>query len=187
MPQLVFRVVSQVPADATDIRDASDAGLARIDALRFRASALRVAAIVLAVLAAIVAASALPALLGRLRGGRRRAETPVSDHAVLQAVATRLDALVDANPTGDLDAAAVAEAHHLVRVVAGIAAGHGVRQAPLARGAGSARGPDRRGRLAGTRPCRGDVERDGRDREPGDRGVAGFGRGRRAGTTRGPR
>ena len=27
MPQLVFRVVSQVPADATDIRDASDAGL----------------------------------------------------------------------------------------------------------------------------------------------------------------
>ncbi len=136
MPQLVFRVVSQVPADATDIRDASDAGLARIDALRFRASALRVAAIVLVVLAAIVAASALPALVGRLRGGRRRAETRVSDHAVLQAVATRLGALVEANPTGDLDAAAVAEAHHLVRVVAGIAAGHGVRQAPLARGAG---------------------------------------------------
>ena len=93
MPQLVFRVVSQVPADATDIRDASDAGLGRIDALSFRASAFRVAALILAGLAVIVALSALPGLLGRLRGDRRRAVAPVSDHAVLQAVAKRLGAL----------------------------------------------------------------------------------------------
>ena len=134
MPQLVFRIVSQVPADATDIRDASDAALGRIDAIRFRASALRIAALMLGGLALVVALSAVPALLVRLRGGRTRRVAAVSETPVLRAVAARLSALVDAHPTGELDVGAVADAHHLVRLVAGVAAGLGVRQAALARG-----------------------------------------------------
>ena len=134
MPQLVFRIVSQVPADATDIRDAGDAGLGRIDGMRFRASAFRIAALLLGGLALVVALSAVPALLGRLRGGRARGTAGVSEAAVLCAVTARLSALVDAHPTGELDADAVADAHHLVRLVAGVAAGLGVRQATLTRG-----------------------------------------------------
>ncbi len=85
MPQLVFRIVSQVPADATDIRDSGDATLGRIDALRFRASAFRIAALMLGGLALVVALSAGPALLVRLRGGRARRVTGVSEAAVLRA------------------------------------------------------------------------------------------------------
>jgi hypothetical protein len=133
MPQLVFRVVSQVPTDATDIRDAGDAGLGRIDALRFRASALRVAALFLAGLALIVALTALPGILGRLRGGRARRSAGVSEAAVLHTAARRLGEVIDRHPTGDLDAAALADAHHLVRLVAAVAAGLGVRQVALAR------------------------------------------------------
>jgi hypothetical protein len=135
MPQLMFRVVSQVPADATDIRDSADAGLARVDALRFRASAFRVAALVLTALAAVLAISAVPALLRRLRGGQRRAAAQVSEAAILRTVAARLTAILDAHPTGDLTAEAAAEAQQLVRIVAGLAARAGVRQAPLGRGA----------------------------------------------------
>jgi hypothetical protein len=134
MPQLVFRVVSQVPADATDIRDSGDAGLARVDGLRFRASAFRVAALVLGALAAVLAISVLPALLRRWRGGQRRAAPQVSEAAILRTAAARLTALVDAHPAGDLDPDAAAQAHQLVRMVAGVAAGVGVRQAPLAKG-----------------------------------------------------
>jgi len=140
MPQLVFRVVSQVPADATDIRDAGDASLARIDALRFRASALRVATLVLVVLAVIAGASALPALLRRWRGGRGRADAGLSDAAVLRAAAGRLGDIVDRHPLGDLDADALAQAHQATRIIAASAAGLDVRQAPLAAGASTPEG-----------------------------------------------
>ena len=136
MPQLAFRVVSQVPADATDIRDAGDASLGRIDALRFRASAFRVAALMLGGLALVAALSAVPAMLVRLRGGRARRATGVSEAAVLRAAASRLAALVDAHPTGELDAEALADAHHMARLAAGLAAGLGVRQAAVARDQG---------------------------------------------------
>jgi hypothetical protein len=135
MPQLVFRVVSQVPADATDIRDAGDASLARIDALRFRASALRVATLVLGVLALVAAATALPGLVGRLRGGRAAAATGLSEAAVLRGAAVQLGGILDRHPTGDLDADALAQAHQAARVVAASAAGLGVRQRPLPAGA----------------------------------------------------
>jgi hypothetical protein len=140
MPPLAFRVVSQVPTDATDIRDAGDAGLGRIDALRFRASAFRVAALFLAGLALVVALTALPGILGRLRGGRARRSAGVSEAVVLHTAARRLAEVIDAHPTGDLDAAALADAHHLVRLVAAVALGLGVRQAALARHQGVTEG-----------------------------------------------
>ena len=187
MPQLVFRVVSQVPADATDIRDASDAGLARIDALGFRASALRVAAHRPGGARRHRRASALPALVGRLRGGRRRAETRVvRPRRAAGASRTRLGALIEAHPTGDLDAAAVAEAHQLVRVVAGIAAGHGVAAGAAGPGAGVPEGRiavdgwlGRAGRVTSNATA-GTVA-------PDDRGPAGVGGRRRPRPARGPR
>ena len=134
MPQLVFRVVSQVPADATDIRDAGDASLATVDALRFRASAFRVATLLLAVLALVAGASAVPALVGRWRGGSARGPAGLSDAVVLRAAAGQLADVAARHPTGDFDAEAIAQAHQAVRVVAAGAAGLAVRQAPLAVG-----------------------------------------------------
>ncbi|MGD9905480.1 MAG: hypothetical protein AB7U83_18580, partial [Vicinamibacterales bacterium] len=136
MPQLVFRVVSQVPADATDIRDAGDASLASIDAWRFRAAGLRVAALLLAVLAVIAAVSAVPGALAQLRHGQVRSAAGLSDAVVLRAAAGHLGALIDRHPTGELDSEALAEAQRAVRIIAASAAGLEVRQMPLAAGAG---------------------------------------------------
>ena len=145
MPQLVFRVVSQVPADATDIRDAGDASLAQVEALRFRASAFAVAAWLLAALAALVGVSVAMPLWRRARGVRARHEGVVSDRAVLQAAAARLGAVLDANPAADFDLDAMADAHHAMRLVAAIAGGFGVRQSAIP---GTAAVPD--GRLVAT-------------------------------------
>jgi hypothetical protein len=145
MPQLVFRVVSQVPADATDIRDAGDASLARVEALRFRASAFAVAAWLLAALAALVGVSVAVPLWRRARGVRMRHDALVSDRAVLQAAAARLGAVLDASPAADFDADAIAGAHHAMRLVAAIAGGFGVRQSAIP---GTTAVPD--GRLVAT-------------------------------------
>jgi hypothetical protein len=131
MPQLAFRVVSQVPADATDIRDAGDASLARVDALRFRSSTFAVAAALLAALAALVALSVVVPVRQRTRGGRARRLSGVADRTVLRAAAARLGALLDSRADGDWDAEALSEAHHAVRVIAAVASGHGVRQAAV--------------------------------------------------------
>lgn len=131
MPQLVFRVVSQVPADATDIRDAGDASLGRVDALRFRASVFAGAAALLAVLAVLVGTSAAVPIWRRTRGTRIRREAGVSDRAVLQAAGAHLDAVLAAHPAGDFDADAIAGAHQAVRLVAAIAAGQPVRQSAV--------------------------------------------------------
>jgi hypothetical protein len=134
MPQLVFRVVSQVPADATDIRDAGDASLAQVDALRFRASAFAGIAALLAVLAVLIGASAVVPIWRRTRGTRIRRDRDgaVSDRAVLQAAGAHLDAVLAAHPGGDVDADAIASAHHALRLVAAIAAGQTVRQSAVA-------------------------------------------------------
>lgn len=128
MPQLVFRVVSQVPADATDIRDASDASLAQVDALRFRASVFAGVAALLAVLAVLIGASAVVPIWRRTRGTRTRRDAVVSESAVLRAAGAHLDAVLAAHPAGDFDADAIASAHHALRLVAAIAGGQTVRQ-----------------------------------------------------------
>ncbi len=128
MPQLVLRVVSQVPADATDIRDAGDASLAEVDALRFRASVFAGVAALLAVLAVLIGGSAVVPIWRRARGTRTRRDAVVSDRAVLQAARAHLDAVLAAHPAGDFDADAIASAHHALRLVAAIAGGQPVRQ-----------------------------------------------------------
>lgn len=145
MPQLVFRVVSQVPADAVDIRDAGDASLGQVDRLRFRASVLAGVAALLAVLAVLAGVGAAVPLWRRAGGIRTRRDAVVSDRAVLQAAGARLEAVLAAHPGGDFDADAVASAHHALRLVAAIAGGQPVRQTPAP---GPAAAPE--GRLVAT-------------------------------------
>jgi hypothetical protein len=135
MPQLVFRVASQVPADADDIRDSTDASLAEIQALRFRANAFSVAAMVLTVLGVIAALSTLMPAAGLVRRRRVAASNRLSDRVVLshaaQVLGTRLDAARSAGWTPEH----LAEAHAAARLVAALASGVGARERPLASGA----------------------------------------------------
>lgn len=134
MPQIAIRVVSQVAADADDIRDSSDASLARVDALRFRATAVRVAAWVLTLVAAALAAGALAPVLGVFRTRSTRGARRFRDRTVLVHAAGVLDRrLNDARGAG-WTPETLTEAHAAARIVAAIACGIGARELALTRG-----------------------------------------------------
>ena len=131
MPQLAIRVVSLVPAEAEDIRDGADASLGRIDALRFRASGFRAAALVLGALGVVAVLGALAPLVGRLRKGRPTLAGRVSDRLVLRHAAGILDGLAQDATTAGWTPETLAEAHGAVRLVAAAVMRDGVRQARL--------------------------------------------------------
>lgn len=135
MPQLIFRVVSQVPDDADDIRDSVDASFAEIEALRFRANAFNVAAMVLTALGAVAALSLLAPALGLLRATRRPLAHRMSDRLVLTHAAGVLGDQLDGARGGGWTPEALAEAHTAARVVAAIASGAGARERSLGPGA----------------------------------------------------
>ena len=59
MPMMPIKVLSLVPADASDIRDASEASLGAVDSLRFRSSLFRVLTLTFGALAAVMVVLAL--------------------------------------------------------------------------------------------------------------------------------
>ena len=69
LPPQTIRVLSLVPSDATDIRDASGASFARVEALGARAGVFEIAAVTLTALGALMAVVSLFTLA---RGARRR-------------------------------------------------------------------------------------------------------------------
>ena len=93
MPMMPIKVLSMVPADATDIRDASDASLAAVDALRFRSSLFRVLAFTFGTLAVVVAVLALVPLARSKRTtvahAHRVPERAVLNHAAADLAATQ--------------------------------------------------------------------------------------------------
>lgn len=130
LPAHTIRVLSLVPAQARDIRDASPVTLADIDARRFRASALRIAAVALYIGAAIVA------LWGLVRVARgRRATTTLttrhaSDAAILGGVARELAEVRRARANEGWTDALAARAMAALRVGASYEVGLPVPQAP---------------------------------------------------------
>jgi hypothetical protein len=131
MPQLIFRVVSQVPADADDIRDSADASFAEIEALRFRANAFNVAALVLTALGAVTGLSLLAPAFGLLRQTRRPLAHRLPDRLVLSHAAGVLGDRLDGARGGGWTPEALAEAHTAARIVAAIATGAGARELSL--------------------------------------------------------
>jgi hypothetical protein len=59
LPMMPIKVLAMVPADAADIRDASEASLGAVDSLRFRSNLFRVLALTFAALAAVMVVLAL--------------------------------------------------------------------------------------------------------------------------------
>lgn len=135
MPQIAIRVVSQVAADAEDIRDSSDASLARIDDLRFRARTYTLAGWALAGVAALAALTALVPAFGLFTRTRRTTAGRVADRAVLAEAARLLDARLSEARAVGWTPEALAEAHGAMRAVAAIATGVGARDLALGVGA----------------------------------------------------
>ncbi len=135
MPQLVVRVVSQVPADADDIRDSADASLAEIDALRFRANAYSVAAMIFVALGVVAVLGTLVPLITALRRPRPAAVRRMPDRVVLDHAARVLGERLEAARGAAWTPEALSAAHAAGRVVAAIATGTGVRELPLVAGA----------------------------------------------------
>jgi hypothetical protein len=131
LPMMPIRVLSLVPADASDIRDASNASLGAIESLRFRSSVFRVLTIVLGTLAAAMVILALVPV-ARTRG---RAAAVDRDRVSAGAVAKRASAElrdIQARAAGGWDDDTIARALSAIRLIAAAAIGRGISQKPAA-------------------------------------------------------
>jgi hypothetical protein len=90
IPAMPIRVLSLVPADASDIRDSAEASLATVQALRTRSRTFRAVAYALAALAAAMVVFALVPLAGRARGRGGRQQARVPDRVILDRAAAAL-------------------------------------------------------------------------------------------------
>ena len=87
MPMMPIKVLSLVPADADDIRDASEASLAAVDSMRFRSSLFRVLTIALGALAAVMAVLALVPLARTGAAAKAGERNRIPDRAILDSAA----------------------------------------------------------------------------------------------------
>jgi hypothetical protein len=127
LPSQSVHISSTVPADATDIRDASDIKFGDAESLRFRARVFNIAAIALAALGALVLiAAAMRIALGGARRSRVDAAT-VSDRAILRSVASELTA-VQSEAKGGWSPELASRAAAALRIAAGYAIGKSPRQ-----------------------------------------------------------
>jgi hypothetical protein len=133
LPMMPIKVLSLVPGDADDIRDASDASFASIESLRFRANLFGV---LTWTFGALAAAMAVFALMPMARG-RTAAATPerhrVPARAVAAAAAAEL-AAVHARAAGAWTDDAIARALAATRLVAAASIGHAISQKPAQAG-----------------------------------------------------
>ena len=93
MPPMSVRVLSLVPADASDIRDAGSEGFGDLDQRAFRANLLTVVGGVLFVVAGLLAILALVRTVGKYRKPTTEVDRLIPDSAVLRAVSRELNAV----------------------------------------------------------------------------------------------
>ena len=134
LPMMPIKVLSLVPADAVDIRDASEASLGAVESLRFRSSLFNVLAVTFAALAAVMAGLALVPLARLNRAATTVERDRVPDRAILAKVVTELGAVqAQAGRDGWSDTLTT-RAAALVRVVAAAAIDAPISQRPLPAG-----------------------------------------------------
>jgi hypothetical protein len=134
LPMMPIKVLSTVPVDASDIRDASEASLAAVDSLRFRSSLFRILTFVFGALAAVMIVLALVPL-ARSKSAVTTAERDrIPEHAVLNRVANDLGELHKRVAGGWTDAE-VARALAATRVIAAAAIEQPISQRLFVKGA----------------------------------------------------
>ena len=133
MPMMPIKVLSLVPADAADIRDASEASLGAVESLRFRSSLFQVLALAFGALAAVMAVLALVPL-ARSRaatGGRERRPHSRSRGARSRGSRTCAQLQTQAGVEGWDDRDASPARSHPMRLIAAAAIEQTISQKPL--------------------------------------------------------
>jgi len=127
MPPQSIRVMSLVPADASDIRDTSAETFGDIDQRAFRANLFTVIGVTLFVVAGLLALLALVRLVRRYRTAATATERPITDGAILRGVGRELAAVRrDRNGGGGWTPELAARALAALRVAATYAVGRRV-------------------------------------------------------------
>jgi len=133
LPPFSIRMLSLVPADATDIRDTTIETFSDIDQRSFRASVLIVVGGILFALAGLMTLLSLVRLYGRYRQPAAATSHLVSDFAILRAVGRELRAAQRGREDGGWTAELMGRALAAIRVAAAIAIGARVVQTASAR------------------------------------------------------
>ena len=128
LPALPIRVLSLVPNDATDIRDAAEETFAEIEARRFRASAAWIGAAVVFGFAVVLLGLAVQRGLRRFRV-RAPVDHRVSTVTLLTGCLREIERLKVEIGRGGWTASGVASALAVARVAAAIALEHPINQA----------------------------------------------------------
>jgi hypothetical protein len=131
LPPMSVRVLSLVPADETDIRDASSQTFAEVESRLFRANVLRTTAVVLFALAGLGILVALVRLFGGLRA-RTAADTGlVPDVVILRALRKEFAGIERERRTVGWTSALVDRLTSALRIAAGYALSRPVVQVPF--------------------------------------------------------
>jgi hypothetical protein len=134
MPMMPIKVLSTVPADAADIRDASPASLGAVESLRFRSNLFRVLGFTFAALAAVMVVLALVPLARSTATSAGEEHGRIPDRAVLARAAADLAAVQSRAASDGWTDDLLARALGSIRLVAAAAIDHPVSQRPLPAG-----------------------------------------------------
>jgi hypothetical protein len=131
LPPLPIKVLSLVPEDADDIRDASEASLGAVDALRSRSRMFELLAISLAVLAGAMLLFALVPMARRTRAAAGADRDAIPDRAIVRAAAASLRETQGRAAADRWSDEHLAAALSAMRVIAGVAAKRPLSSKPL--------------------------------------------------------
>jgi hypothetical protein len=121
MPATSVRVLSLVPADATDIRDTATETFTDLDARAFRANLLVIIGTVLFVMAGLLAILVIVRLFSRLRKPAVATSRLIADGTILRGVGRELSAVRRLRDDGGWTTELVARASAALRIVAAYA------------------------------------------------------------------
>jgi hypothetical protein len=131
MPGLSMRVVSLVPEDAADIRDGSDVGLERVEALLFRARLADIASMALLAAGLLLLVLAGVAVRARARPAEAQERPRVPDGRVLATASAELSRVAREAGSG-WTPELVSAGHGALRLVGAVALGRDLSEQPLA-------------------------------------------------------
>jgi hypothetical protein len=133
LPAMPIRVLSLVPADASDIRDSAEASLAAVQALRTRSQTFRAVGYALGAVAIVIAIVALVPLVRRARTPTDRAGALVPNRVVMGRAAASLTETQNRAAREGWNNDTLASALSAMRLIAAAAIGHSISQKGLER------------------------------------------------------
>jgi hypothetical protein len=131
VPAMPIKVLSLVPADASDIRDSGEASFASVQALRTRSRTFRAIAYALGALAAAMVIVALVPLARRARRATDRERALVPDRVILDRAAASLEETQHRAARDGWNDETIASALSAARLITATAIGHRVSQKAL--------------------------------------------------------